>query len=229
MSSRDRCIIAELWALQQLEGRVITAVLWLGVSYFTLSYCHCHITVTTEQDWHHLHQTCQAPPHAESRPLCSFPSRVILLFELARLSLTLKNEPVADDCFSDLKKMESKVSAFRLALGGGFRRGGSQDYGSRNRKNLLSSAYASCKSVLAASADLHPCLSFHHCHWIWPVLPPLFLQLREGVCNTHRSNNITQAPLTLHTYIVLNFSYFTKSFHRNSVPKPVLWQLGILQ
>ncbi|KAL6086471.1 hypothetical protein STEG23_012559 [Scotinomys teguina] len=42
----------------------------------------------------------------------SFPAtreeKMLLLFELGRLSLTLKNEPVACDCLSDLKKIQTK-------------------------------------------------------------------------------------------------------------------------
>uniref|UniRef100_A0A8C5YSX6 Cilia and flagella associated protein 46 n=1 Tax=Marmota marmota marmota TaxID=9994 RepID=A0A8C5YSX6_MARMA len=37
-------------------------------------------------------------------------SRMLLLFELARFSLTLKCEDITSDCLSDLKKMDSKVS-----------------------------------------------------------------------------------------------------------------------
>nr|XP_021493514.1 cilia- and flagella-associated protein 46 [Meriones unguiculatus] len=44
--------------------------------------------------------------------------KVLLLFELARLSLTLKNEPVAHDCFSDLKKMEIKDPGVLLEIEG---------------------------------------------------------------------------------------------------------------
>lgn len=35
---------------------------------------------------------------------------MLLLFELARFSLTLKCEDITSDCLSDLKKMDSKVS-----------------------------------------------------------------------------------------------------------------------
>uniref|UniRef100_A0A287BAS2 Cilia and flagella associated protein 46 n=1 Tax=Sus scrofa TaxID=9823 RepID=A0A287BAS2_PIG len=38
-------------------------------------------------------------------------SRILLLFELAHLSLTLKCEEVCSDCLSDLKKMDSKTAA----------------------------------------------------------------------------------------------------------------------
>lgn len=69
--------------------------------------CHCH--------------TCVLLPRAEPGPVRFFVSRILLLFELARLSLTLKNESVANDCLSDLKKIETKVSDLRLALSGGHR------------------------------------------------------------------------------------------------------------
>lgn len=46
---------------------------------------------------------------------------MLLLFELGRLSLILKNESMASDCLSELKKLETKVSDLRLALGGGYR------------------------------------------------------------------------------------------------------------
>lgn len=42
--------------------------------------------------------------------LCFFVSRILLLFELAHLSLTLKCEEVASGCLSDLKKIDSEVS-----------------------------------------------------------------------------------------------------------------------
>lgn len=41
---------------------------------------------------------------------CFFISRILLLFELARLSLTLKCEEISSGCLSDLKNMDSKVS-----------------------------------------------------------------------------------------------------------------------
>ncbi|XP_038168284.1 cilia- and flagella-associated protein 46 [Arvicola amphibius] len=51
-----------------------------------------------------------------------FPSikeeKILLLFELARLSLTLKNEPMANNCFSDLKKIETKDPAKLLETEG---------------------------------------------------------------------------------------------------------------
>lgn len=100
--------------------------------HFALSSCLCHATATLEQEWHCHCQTCVLLPRAEPGPGGFFVSRIHLLFELARLSLTLKNEPMVNDCLSDLKKIETKVSDLRLALGGGHGVGdSSEDYGPR--------------------------------------------------------------------------------------------------
>lgn len=48
----------------------------------------------------------------DQRLLCFSVSRILLLFELAHLSLTLKCEEVSSDCISDLKIIESKVSGW---------------------------------------------------------------------------------------------------------------------
>uniref|UniRef100_A0A2K6UE75 Cilia and flagella associated protein 46 n=1 Tax=Saimiri boliviensis boliviensis TaxID=39432 RepID=A0A2K6UE75_SAIBB len=44
--------------------------------------------------------------------------KMLLLFELARFSLTLKCTEISSDCLSDLKKMESTVSGFMTPLAG---------------------------------------------------------------------------------------------------------------
>lgn len=53
------------------------------------------------------------PSPVDPRLLCFFVSRVLLLFELAHLSLALKCEEVSSNCISDLKMIESKVSGRR--------------------------------------------------------------------------------------------------------------------
>lgn len=93
--------------------------LQLGMPYFALSSCLCHATATLEQDWHCHCQACVLLPRAEPEPDHFFVSRIQLFFELARLSLTLKNESMANDCLSDLKKIETKVSDWVVATGWG--------------------------------------------------------------------------------------------------------------
>ncbi|XP_052617131.1 cilia- and flagella-associated protein 46 isoform X5 [Peromyscus californicus insignis] len=44
--------------------------------------------------------------------------KMLLLFELGRLSLTLKNEPIACDCLSDLKKIQTKDPGMLLEIEG---------------------------------------------------------------------------------------------------------------
>lgn len=58
------------------------------------------------------------PPHIEPVLAGLFVCRMLLLFELARFSLTLKCMEISSDCLSDLKKMESKVSGFMTLLPG---------------------------------------------------------------------------------------------------------------
>lgn len=49
-------------------------------------------------------------PSTDALLFCFFISRILLLFELARLSLTLKCEEISSGCLSDLKGIDSKVS-----------------------------------------------------------------------------------------------------------------------
>lgn len=64
------------------------------------------------------------PPDArtDTGPLCFLTRRILLLFELARLSLALKCEEIASACLSDLQSVDGRVRGLRRALGEG--RGG---------------------------------------------------------------------------------------------------------
>lgn len=139
--------------------------------YFALSSCLCHATATLEQDWHCHCQACVLLPRAEPEPDHFFVSRIQLFFELARLSLTLKNESMANDCLSDLKKIETKVSDWVVATGWGVAQRTQRPQGLKKRNVLVE------KAPILSTCHLQECTG--HVRWSEPVsfLSPLSLAL----------------------------------------------------
>lgn len=98
--------------------------------------------------------------------------RVLLLFELAHLSLNLKHEDIASHCLSDLKKIATNVSVLMTLV---YQRGKEAAHKSMARRaaNVSSSSQASCSCGDVDFTVVHVCLSPHACHCLRSLVPPV--------------------------------------------------------